>query len=141
MKRRGTSEVISAVLLTAVVITVGGATWVFARNSTTIIAKDYIDGTIDQISYLKERFTIELTYYDKYSKVLFIYVYNYGSVDVTIDTYVTYSNTQRSVSCTSIQSKQGAFVVFDNVDDDVGIVNIKCHSWRANNDVTQYWIG
>ena len=131
----------SAVVLTAVVITVGGATWAFARNSTTIIAKDYIDGTTEQISYLKERFTIELTYYDEYSEVLYIYVYNYGSVDVIIDTYVTYSNTQRSVSGTPIQAKQGVFVVFDGVDDNAGIVNIKCHSWRAQDDTTQYWIG
>ena len=128
----------STILLTSMVITIGIVTWAYARSSTTITAQDYIDGTIEQISYIEERFTIEHIYYKEGE--LNIFIYNYGPVDVVIDTYISYSNNNQQTDLgNSIKSKSGVLIKF-TVNKNAGIVNIKCHSWRSNDVLAQYWV-
>jgi len=137
-KRRGLSEVMSTIILTGMVITIGVVTWGYASGSTTITAQDYIDGTMEQISYIEERFTIERIYYK--DGELNIFIYNYGPVDVVIDTYLNYSNNSQQTDLgNSIAAKTGDLVKF-TVNQNAGIVNIKCHSWRSNDAIAQYWI-
>jgi flagellin-like protein len=90
--RRGVSETISSVIMTAVVITIGLITWGFAKSSTSIIAKDYIDGVITQTDDFLERYSIKNVHYDETNNMLYLYLYNYGSITLTVDSYITLSS-------------------------------------------------
>jgi flagellin-like protein len=72
--RRGVSETISSVIMTAVVITIGIIIWGYAKTSTSIIAKDYIDGVIMQTDDFLERYSIKNFYYDE-TITCFVYFY------------------------------------------------------------------
>jgi flagellin-like protein len=91
-RRRGMSETIASVIMTAIVITVGFVTWDYAKGSTSIIAKDYTDGVISQSDDFLERYSIENVYYDKVNNMLYLYLYNYGSIPITVDSYVSLSS-------------------------------------------------
>lgn len=90
--RRGVTETISSVIMTAIVITVGLITWGFAKGSTSIIAKDYIDGVITQTDDFLERYSIKNVYYDETNNMLYLFLYNYGSITITVDSYIYLSS-------------------------------------------------
>ena len=103
-RRRGISETIASVIMTAVVLTVGISTWSYAKGSSSVIAKDYTDDVISQSDDFLERYSIENVYYDKVNNMLYLYLYNYGSIPITVDSYVylstgpSYSNIGTSIS-------------------------------------------
>lgn len=86
------TETISSVIMTAIVITVGLITWGFAKGSTSIIAKDYIDGVITQTDDFLERYSIKNVYYDETNNMLYLFLYNYGSITITVDSYIYLSS-------------------------------------------------
>jgi len=90
--RRGVSETISSVIMTAVVITIGIIIWGYAKTSTSIIAKDYIDGVIMQTDDFLERYSIKNFYYDETNNMFCIFLYNYGSISITVDSYISLSS-------------------------------------------------
>lgn len=59
------SPVISAVILSAVVLAVGGAIWAFSQGAMTITAEDYAEGVVNMTDVISERFIIEMVSYDK----------------------------------------------------------------------------
>jgi len=89
MRRRAAlSEVISAVILSGVVLAVGGAVWSFSLGATTVIADDYVNDTLSLVDEITERFIVEyVNHSSDYSKI-YVWVYNYGDVDVIVDIYV-----------------------------------------------------
>ena len=101
--RRGVTETISSVIMTAIVITVGLITWGFAKGSTSIIAKDYFDGVITQTDDFLERYSIKNVYYDETNNMLYLFLYNYGSITISVDSYIylssglSYSNIGRII--------------------------------------------
>ena len=84
--RRAYSPVISALILSAVVLAVGGAIWAYSQGAMTITAEDYAEAVINMTDTISERFIIEHVSYD--GTDLHIWVYNYG--DVNIEVKVTY---------------------------------------------------
>jgi len=85
-ERRGFSPVVSAVILSAVVLTIGGVLWAFSQSAMTISAEDYAKSMIEMTDTISERFIIEHVSYD--AGILHIWVYNYGEVDIEVK--VTY---------------------------------------------------
>lgn len=72
-------------ILTTAVLVIGGSIWFFAHNASTITADRYVDGIIDIMYEISERFTVELVGYDGVN--LRVWVYNYGEVDAEVDIY------------------------------------------------------
>lgn len=81
-ERRAITPVVSALILSAVVLTIGGFVWAFSQGAMTISAEDYAESVIDMTDTVSERFIIEhVVYVDLDLK---IWIYNYGSVDIEI---------------------------------------------------------
>jgi flagellin-like protein len=140
-KRRGISETIASVIMTAVVLTVGIVTWGYAKGSSSIIAKDYIDGVISQSDVFLERYSIENVYYDKNNNILYLYLYNYGSIPITVDSYVFlssgpgYSNIGTSISPNHLVN-----VSFHIYIPDETWMSIKCQTGRSLTLNDRYYI-
>ena len=102
-KRRGVSPVISSIILSAVVLAVGGSIWFFAQSAATVIAEDYIDEILTLRDEATERFTVEHVANNSDCTELYVWIYNYGDVNVTVDSYafignITYSTNQDTPS-------------------------------------------
>jgi len=127
--RRAVSTVLSALLLSAVVIAVGGAIWAFSQGAMTITAEDYVENVINMTETISERFIIEQVSYDGMN--LHVWVYNYGDVDIEFKIQVgevTYTDWD------DLASKDMVPV------DPIGLtaspgdeLNIKAYSRRGNN--------
>ena len=132
---RGVSPVIATVIISGVVVAVGGGVWYYAQGASTIIANDYIDGVMDLLHQVKERFTVEYVYNN--SNTLHIWIYNYGEVDIEVDVYV--NTTSGSFNSTDINNPieiESKNIVCANVT--VSLIKgekiaIKAHSRRQNN--------
>ena len=92
-KRRALSPVIATVILSGVVLAVGGAIWSYSLGAATVTADAYVSDTMALLYELQERFDVEHVVYDSTSKLLKVWVYNYGQVNVTVDVYVTLNST------------------------------------------------
>ena len=100
-ERRAITPVISAVVLTAVVLTIGGVIWAFSQGTMTISAEDYAESVIEMTDTISERFIIEHVAYGYDNQELTVWLYNYGSVDIEVKIQVgsdTYSNEWREIS-------------------------------------------
>ena len=86
-RRRGLSPVISTIILSAVVITIGGMVWSYAQGASTVVAMDYVDDTLDLLFEITERFSIEHVGNNSDGTILYIWISNYGDVDVMLDVY------------------------------------------------------
>ena len=139
--RRGISPVIATVILAAAVIVIGGITWSYALSATTIMANDYVNGTLSTLYDISERFTIEHLYYNDTAKNLVVYLYNYGEVPITVDTYVTPSSGVRVSALNAyVPSKHLAKVIIP-IDVSSGTnLSIKCHTRRSNDVYDQYYV-
>jgi len=84
--RRAYSPVIAAVILSTVVLSIGGVIWFFSQGSMTITAEDYAESLMNMTDVISGRFIIEHVAND--SSHIFVWVYNYGEVDIVIDVYV-----------------------------------------------------
>lgn len=84
-KRRGYSNVISSILLTAVVITVGLSVWGYAAGASSVMSTDYFEEVEASVNMIKERFSIECIGVNfTSSPMVHVWVTNYGSVAVNI---------------------------------------------------------
>ncbi len=92
LNSRGLSPVISAIILSGIVLVVGGSVWFYSQNASTIIAMNYVESLTNLMNEVTERFSIEHVSYSSSSHMLKIWIYNYGEVDITIDTYVYFEN-------------------------------------------------
>ncbi len=87
-KRRALSPVVASVILSGMVLVIGGAVWSYSYGAASTMANDYADDTIDMVHTIIERFNIEKTYYNSSSETVTIWVYNYGSIGTTVDTTI-----------------------------------------------------
>jgi len=87
-KRRALSPVISTIILSAVVLTIGGGLWAYAEGASTIIAEDYVNDTLELVDEITERFVVEWVCNSSNGDTLKIWVYNYGDVDIVVDVYI-----------------------------------------------------
>jgi len=80
--RRAITPVVSALILSAVVLTIGGVVWAFSQGAMTISAEDYAGSVINMTDTISERFIIEhVAYINDDPKV---WIFNYGSVDIEV---------------------------------------------------------
>ena len=148
-KRRALSPVIATIILSAVVIAIGGAIWSYASGASTVIANNYVNGTMDLMNEIVERFVVEHATNTSDGSNMSIWVYNYGDVDIVVDVYAnathfnssTYSyssnftNTVTSGSLVEIEVhfSAGALELGDTV-------SVKVHSRRQNNAYYKYYV-
>lgn len=118
-------------ILTTVVLVIGGSVWFFAHNASTITADQYVDGVIDIMDEISERFTVELVGYDGVD-LLRVWVYNYGEVDVKIDVYAVSGPVSKSSFDNEIISGELFDVSFSLGEISGEIVTIKVVSRRGN---------
>lgn len=142
-KRRGLTPVISVIILSAVVIAVGGAVWAYSQGASTVIANDYVDGTMDLMNEVTERFIVEHVSNSSNGDALYIYVYNYGDVDIVVDVYANATYTFCSDLNYSIASGDVIKIElsFSSCPLDEGDeVAVKIHSRRQNNAYYKYYV-
>jgi len=125
--RRAYSPVISALILSAVVLAVGGAVWAFSQGAMTIIAEDYAEAVINMTEIISERFILEQVSYN--GTHLHIWVYNYGDIDIEVNvTYPGNSVDWREVSSKHLEEISFGFELVSETE-----VGIKVKSRRGNN--------
>jgi flagellin-like protein len=145
--RRGVSEVIASIILTAVVLTVGGAVWSYAQSATIVLTNHYVNETLTVMKDVTERFVVEHVSNDSASTHLYVWVYNYGGVDIVADVYANATRSSTSI----LKFKLGTTVTSgDMVKIDVSFVGnalqsgdkvaIKVHSRRQNNAFFTYYM-
>ena len=146
-RRRGLSPVISTIILSGVVIAVGGSIWSYASGASTIIANDYINGTLDLMNELVERFVVEHATNTSDGSNMSIWVYNYGDVDIIVDVYAnathvtssTYSFCSNLTNPVSSGSHVEIEINFSSSALELGdTVAVKVHSRRQNNAYYKY---
>jgi len=126
--RRAVSSVLSALLLSAVVIAVGGSIWAFSQGAMTITAEDYVESVINMTDTISERFIIEHVGY--VSVNLSVWVFNYGDVDIEFKVEV--GNNTWPADWRGLASKDMVRVGLDGFSPVSGEWNIRVYSRRGN---------
>ena len=130
-RREAYSQVISTLILTTVVLVVGGGVWFFSQNSAVIIADQYVDGVIDLMDEISERFIVEFVGYDGVN--LRVWVYNHGEVDVKVDIYADVAGLASDSSLDNEIESAGLLDVYLDLGAISGeVVKIKVVSRRGN---------
>jgi flagellin-like protein len=141
-RSRGITPVIATIILSAVVIAVGGAVWSYAQGAATVFANDYVNDTFTLLNEVIERFTIEHVCNNSDRDELYVWIYNYGEVDIVIDLYANTSDNKGSFTGTEISS--GEFVKitvsFSPPLYSGDEVAIKAHSRRENNAYYKHYV-
>jgi hypothetical protein len=88
---RGLSTVLTAMILCASVLTIGGTAWAFANNTSSVLQENYFDEVVVNVDKAKERFMIETIDYNAETNTTRVWAYNYGEIDVIVDVYVYYN--------------------------------------------------
>jgi flagellin-like protein len=141
-RRRGVSPVISTIILSAIVIAIGGAVWNYSQGAATVIANDYINGTMTLLNEVIERFAVEHASNSSDGSTLYVWVYNYGEVDITVDVYANSTVSFNSTLDTFVESGEVVKieVYFTSYPLQTGDeVSIKAHSRRQNNAYYTYY--
>jgi len=66
-ERRAFSTVLSVLIISAVVLAVGGGIWAFSQSAMTISSEDYAESVINMTDTISERFIIEMVSYESVS--------------------------------------------------------------------------
>ena len=139
-RSRAFSAVIAAVILSAVVLTVGGVVWAFSQDAMTITSEEYAETVISLIDTISERFIIEHAYHDGIN--ISIFVFNYGEVDIEVKVNiedVTYPSDQDS--WIEIPSKEMVPFPLIALDVNPGVtLDIKAYTRRGNNAFYRYLV-
>jgi len=127
-ERRAIEPVISAVILSAAVLTVGCSVWFFSQGAMTISAEDYAESVINMTETISERFIIEQVIYDPETHTLSIWVFNYGDINIEVNvTYPVNDFIWREVS-----SKHLEEISFEFIPDSEIEVGINVETRRGN---------
>jgi flagellin-like protein len=140
--RKGVSPVVSTILLSAIVIAIGGAIWNYSQGAATVIANDYVNGTMALLKEVIERFTVEHASNSSDGSVLYVWVYNFGEVDITVDVYANSTVSYNSTFDTFVGTGEIVKIEVAFTDDPLQMgeeVSIKVHSRRQNNAYFTYY--
>lgn len=150
--RRGITPVVATIILSAVVIAVGGAVWSYSQGAATVIANDYVNGTMSLLNEVIERFTVEHVSNNSDGSILYVWIYNYGDVDVVVDVYANATHYINSTHSTHYFSSNLGTPVVSGGLVKIGIsyqanplqigdeVALKAHSRRQNNAYYTYYV-
>jgi len=134
--RRAFSTILSVVIISAVVLAVGGAVWAYSQGAMTITAEDYAESVINMTDTISERFIIEHVGYISPIIDLHIWVFNYGGVDIEfkveigdetwpVDSNIWYGLASKEMDSIRLERVE----IFSSGDE----LNIKVYSRRGNN--------
>ncbi len=142
---KGLSPVIATIILSAVVISVGGAIWSFAQGASTVIANNYVNDTLTLMNEVIERFAVEHVSNSSDGEFLHVWVYNYGDVDIIVDVYAnatdgaTYTFSSSLDNTISSGEVEKTIVSYEGAPLACGdSIVIKVHSRRQNNAYYKY---
>ncbi len=141
-KRAALSEVISALILSGVVLSIGGMLWSYSLGASTVIAENYVNGTLNLVDEITERFIVEHMNHTADNSKVNVWVYNYGDVDITVDLYVTEDtgNNGSYIGTNIVAGNIECIEIFMNevlgVDNEV---TVKAYSRRQNIVYYTYW--
>lgn len=140
MNRRAYSPVIAALLLSAVVLSVGGAVWAYSQASMAMSSEDYAEAMIDMTETICERFIIEHAYHDGAN--ILIFVFNYGDVDIEVKVQakeVTYPADQDTwVKIPSGEMKEFLPIALSASPGET--INIRAYTKRGNDAFYRYLV-
>ncbi len=148
-RRRALSPVIATIILSAVVIAIGGAIWSYASGASTVIANDYVNGTMDLKNEIVERFIVEHATNTSDGSNMSIWIYNYGDVDMIVDVYAnaTHVNSSTYSFCSNLTNpiSSGSLVEIEihfspGALEPGDTVAVKVHSRRQNNAYYKYYV-
>lgn len=88
LKKQGITPVISALILSAAVLVVGGALWFYSQSAMSISADDYANSVIENTNAVSERYIIEHVAYNEGTDTLRVWIYDYGPVDIEVKVQV-----------------------------------------------------
>ena len=146
---RALSIVIATIILSAVVIAIGGAIWSYASGASTVIANDYVNGTFNLMNELVERFVVEHATNTSDGSNMSIWIYNYGDVDIIVDVYAnaTHVNSSTYSFCSNLTNpiSSGSLVEIEihfspGALEPGDTVAVKVHSRRQNNAYYKYYV-
>ena len=141
-RSRAFSPVISAVILSTVVLVVGGAVWAFSQGAMTITAEDYVEAVINMTDTISERFIVEHVSNNSVGSLLYVWVFNYGDVDIDIKVnvgsiiYPENSNDWISLASGEMVPIDPIEVILTKGEE----LNIKTCSRRGNNAYYRYLV-
>ena len=143
-KHRALSPVISTIILSAIVLTIGGGLWAYADGASTIIAEDYVNDTLELVDEITERFVVEWVSNSSNCDTLNVWVYNYGDVDLVVDVYVDVDDGNNGTTLgTDIIAGDYAKIVISFAGDPLQTgdeVSIKVYSRRQNSAYYLYYV-
>ena len=126
------SPVISVIILSTVVMAVGGAIWAFSQGTMTITAEDYTEAMINMTETISERFIIEHVGYVSGINDLHVWAFNYGDFDIEFKIEAGVG-TWPTNNWISLASKEMIPVRLDGFIPDSGVeLNIRMYSRRGN---------
>jgi flagellin-like protein len=145
--RRGISPVIATIILSAIVMAIGGAVWSYAQGASTVIATSYVNETMTIMREVTERFTVEHVSNHSAGTILYVWIYNYGTVDIMADVYAnaTHLSTQIFKKTLGTTIVSGSVVKVEvsfqsNPLQKGDQVAIKVYSRRQNNAYYNYYV-
>ena len=144
--RNGLSPVIATVILSAVVLVIGGMIWSYSVSASSLIASSYVNETLEVVYEVTERFIVEHVKYYSANNTISVWIYNYGEQSITVDTYLFVETDSTSFIDqyygTMIQksdSKKAMILLSESVSTG-DIVSIQIHSRRQNDAYKKYFI-
>ena len=142
MERKALSPVISSLILSAAVIVIGGSVWSYSVGAATLVADGYVNDTLTLANEITERFIVEHVTIDAGLDTLSVWVYNYCSQSITVDTYIKDGNTVIGSTLGSVIEKGDTSMITIEItqrssNDEV---SIKIHSRRQNNAYETYYV-
>ena len=91
MARKGLSTVLSSLIICSVVIAIGASVWSVTQSVASITGSSYYESVIESVGKIKERFCIENIILGS-ADTLEVWVFNYGSINVTIQQILVKGN-------------------------------------------------
>lgn len=82
--KKGLSPVVATVILCGVVLTIGISAWSLTYSITSGLESNYYEEVKEMVDAIKVRFTVEHIAYNGTLNKLYVWVYNYGEVDIEV---------------------------------------------------------
>jgi len=106
--RKAFSPIIATIILCAAVLAVGMSLWSFTYSVSNSLQTSYFNEVKAEVEVISERFTVEHVSYDHDTSIFYVWVYNYGEVNIEVDVYVYIEGELlgKNVTATSIPSTE-----------------------------------
>jgi len=92
MNKRAVSEIVASLILISIAASIGITLYIYSLTLFSSTRSDMENTIMNTELKEKERFTVTYVLYDNSQDKLYIYIYNYGEVEMTVST--VYINAQ-----------------------------------------------